>query len=133
MDAADVIVGAVATVLAALVAGITGRATARASAKGAVQAAAVTSLAELERESGQRAFAYWKGVVEDQRREHDEDRAEIAAMKAAQARDHAVIADQQAQIEALTRQVRECKELCRRLVRRDDPPPPFDLPSDFTD
>lgn len=121
MGSAAVAAG-LATVVAALVAGITGWLTAKASAKGATKAAAITSLTDLEREAGTRAFGYWEAVVEDQRREHDQDRAEIDDLKAKRREDRATIADQQRQIDALTREVRECRALCRRLATRDDPP-----------
>ena len=63
------VAASLATVVAALVAGITGWLTAKASAKGATKVAAITSLTDLEREAGTRAFGYWEAVVEDQRRE----------------------------------------------------------------
>ena len=118
---------ALATVVAALVSGITGWATSKASAKGAQKAAAITSLTDLEKEAGQRAFAYWKGVVDDQRREQEQDRAEITELKKGKRADHVKIAALEKQVEALLGEVRECRALCRRLVRREEGDPQPDI------
>ena len=124
--------GLVTSLLGAVgVAYLTSRASAKAATKSAevaAQTAATSSLAELEKEAGKRTHEYWKGVVDDQRREHEQDRAEIAALRAEQARDRALIADQQRQIDTLTREVHECRALCRRLERPDPTGP-----TDFTD
>lgn len=116
----DFLDAALATVVASLVAAVAGWATSKASAKGQAKAAAITSLTDLEKEAGQRAFAYWKDVVADQRREQEQDRAEIAELKAGKRTDRAKIAALEKQVEGLQREVRECHALCRRLVTRAD-------------
>lgn len=133
----DVLDAALATVVAALVSGITGWLTSKASAKGAQKAAeitaAITSLTDLEKEAGQRAFAYWKGVVDDQRREQEQDRAEITELKKGKRADRVKIAALEKQVEALQGEVRECRALCRRLVRREEGDSQFDPQTDITD
>ena len=124
---------ALATVVAALVSGVTGWLTSKASAKGAQKAAAITSLTDLEKEAGQRAFAYWKDVVADQRREQERDRAEITELKKGKRADRVKIAALEKQVEALLGEVRECRALCRRLVRREEGDSQFDPQPDIAD
>ena len=103
----DAITAALAVIVAAIVAGITGWLTARASAKGSVKAAQVTSLAELEREAGQRASAIYQGVIKQLEVEQEQDRREIA--------------DLRIRVAAAESALRECKDACRALARRMDP------------
>ena len=110
----DAITAALAVIVAAIVAGITGWLTARASAKGSVKAAQVTSLAELEREAGKRAFDYYEGVIkrqeteagqaaEERRREREESSRQITVLET--------------RVEAAETALRECKDACRALAR----------------
>lgn len=100
----DAITAALAVIAAAVVAGITGWLTARASAKGSVRAAQVTSLADLEREAGQRASAIYQGVIKQLEVEAEQDRAEIDALRV--------------RVTAAETSLRECKDTCRALARR---------------
>ena len=90
------VAAAVATVVAAAVAGLTGWLTARASARGSVQAAQVTTLAELEREAGQRMAGIYDTALTQLKAENTELRAEVDRLRTA---------------------VTECRETCKRLHR----------------
>lgn len=91
------VAAAVASVVAAAVAGITGWLTARASAKGSVQAAQVTTLAELEREAGQRMAGIYETALKQLKDENTGLRQEVAKLRT---------------------EVAECKATCRRLMGR---------------
>lgn len=101
---------AIAAVVAAIVAGVTGWATARASARGAVSAAQVTSLADLEKEAGNRAAAIYKDAIAQLEREQIEDREEITQLRSQVARQE--------------RQLAQCRNTCRSLARRVGAPEP---------
>lgn len=103
----DAITAALAVIAAAIVAGITGWLTARASAKGSVKAAQVTSLADLEREAGQRASVIYQGVIKQLEVEAAQDRAEIDALRV--------------RVTNAETALSECKKTCRALARRMDP------------
>jgi len=100
----DAITAALAVIAAAVVAGITGWLTARASAKGSVRAAQVTSLADLEREAGQRASAIYQGVIKQLEVEVEQGRAEIDALRV--------------RVTNAENALVECRDTCRALARR---------------
>lgn len=105
------LIAAGTTLACALVSGLVAWATTRASAKGSVRAAQVSSLADLEREAGQRAAGIYQGAIQQLERERDEDRAEIADLQ-----------DQvdrlRAQTRATDRELVECRRACRALARK---------------
>ena len=90
------VAAAVASVVAAAVAGVTGWLTARASAKGSVQAAQVTTLAELEREAGQRMAGIYDTALTQLKAENTDLRARVSRLRS---------------------EVADCRETCKRLHR----------------
>lgn len=120
MDLSDAVIGVVGTVVATLVAAFSARATSRASAAGAVKTAAVTSLADLEKEAGQRAAGIYEGAITRLEKERAEDRQEIADQAQEIASLQRTNTAQATQIADLQRGLSECRTLCDRL--RTNPP-----------
>mgnify|MGYP006344100839 CR=1 FL=1 len=112
-------VGLLASVTASV---LVARLTSRNSAKASVEAASLSSRAVVEEEAYERAKEIWKDGVAELK-----DQSQRTAARAERA--EAMVEQLQMekgrlarQLDAMQRELRECKTLCRRLVARDEFP-----------
>jgi len=133
MDVSDAVATAIATVLATLITAWVTRATARASARGVAQAATTTSLAEIEKEAGKRFQETYDKLLDLRDEEAEKAQRRIAELEGNVSDLRTQNGKLLARVDAAERGLRECRALCRRLVKRDEDDSQLDPPADFMD